>query len=65
VDGHLIKCTTRGQSDLAKAAPNDPAHTARAAAEMSRVVDGQTDRQTPQSSSGVVCVRCSLIMEHD
>jgi len=31
------KIATRGQSNLAKAASNDPAHTARAAAELSRV----------------------------
>jgi len=35
---------------LAKAAPNDPAHTARAAADLSRVTDGRTDLQTPRTS---------------
>jgi len=36
---------------LTEAVPNDPAHTARAAAKFRRVTgshtDGQTDRQTP------------------
>jgi len=38
----IRKVKTRGQGDLAKAAPNDPAHIARAA-ELSRVTDRQKD----------------------
>jgi len=33
----------RGQRDMAKAAPNDPAHTA----EFHRVTDRQTDKHRP------------------
>jgi len=50
----LCEVLTRSRSNLAKAAPNDPAHTARA---------WQTDRQTPRTSVTIVCtlcIRCSL-----
>jgi len=35
---------------LATAAPNDPTHTTRVAADASRVTDKHTDRQTPRTS---------------
>jgi len=47
-----VKRETSGQSNLKKAAPNDPTQT-----------DRQTDRQTPRTSVTIVrisCIRCSL-----
>jgi len=61
--------TTRGQRHLAKAAQNDPVHTAytaRAAADLSHVTDRLTDRQTPCTSVTIVwipCIRCRLIKQ--
>jgi len=49
--GKLTESLTSGQSDLAKAVPNDPAHIARAA-ELSRVTDRQTDCRTDAAHIG-------------
>jgi len=43
---------TSGQSTLTKAALNDAAHTPRAAADLSRVTDGETDRLTDTANTG-------------
>jgi len=43
---------TSGQSNLTKAAPNDPAYTARAAADLSCVRDWQTDWLTETANIG-------------
>jgi len=70
-----IKCTgtdtRRGQRHLAKAAPNDPAHTARGLhctrCRQFKPHDRQTDRQTPQTSVRILsisCIRCSLRTEY-
>jgi len=63
--GAVNRTLTRGQSYLEKAAPNDPARTARAA-KYSRVTDRQTTwrtdwqtyRQTPRSLLTTVCISC-------
>jgi len=54
---------TRGQRHLAKAAPNDPTHTARGVHCMRRRWFKPRDRQTPWTSITIVrisCIRCSL-----
>jgi len=55
---------TRSQSNLAKAAPNDPAHSA-CTADLSHVwqTDRLVDRQTAlQILVTIVCISCSLII---
>jgi len=52
-----MRSKTRSRSSLVKTAPNDPAHTARAA-DLNRVTDGQTERQTPRTSVTIVCISC-------
>jgi len=61
---NCFEILTRGQSNLAKAAPNDPTHTAHAA-EFSHMIDRQTDWLTDTTVTIVCisCIRCSLVID--